>query len=129
MRLRRLVNILAMLGMLAHAGALVRHNIVMVGATLDYNALLSDLGSICHNSPGFDGGSGTDVPRIPLPSNSQDACAICLGLVGAVALIVAHVVGVPIAIAMKLPRCNIFAAMAELPRALHSPARGPPARA
>ena len=70
MRLRLLVNILGMLGVLAHAGALVRHNSVMVGATFEYNALLSDLSILCHiNSP--DRAFGIDLPPTPLPSNSH----------------------------------------------------------
>ena len=60
MRLRPLIHILAVLGVLVHAGALVRHNTAMVGATLEYNALLSDVGSICHGNPDSSGSVGTD---------------------------------------------------------------------
>jgi hypothetical protein len=126
MRLRLLVHILAVFGVLAHAGALVRHNSVMVGATLEYNALLADIGSICHGDASSAGSLGSVPPAVPLPSNPHDACAICLGLVAAVALNVADAVSIPAPVEIKDTPFVGLDTIAEKPHALHPPARGPP---
>jgi hypothetical protein len=126
MRLRPLIQVLAVFGVLVHAGALVRHNTAMVGATLEYNALLSDVGTICHGNPDSSGSVGAELPRIPPPSNSHDACAICLGLVAAVALLASQTVGIPKAIDVKDATFSVLETTAEMPRALHPPPRGPP---
>lgn len=48
MLVRRLIGVLAVSGVLLHVGALVHHNAVMVEAQFQHNALLADLGRICH---------------------------------------------------------------------------------
>jgi hypothetical protein len=126
MRLRPLINFLAVLGVLVHAGALVRHNTAMVGATLDYNALLSDVRSICHGNHNSPGSVGTELPDIPPPSTTYDACAICLGLIAAVALFAAQTVGIPAAIEVKDATFSVLETTPEMPRALHPLPRGPP---
>ena len=79
MRLRRWISIFAMLGVLLHAGALVRHHGVMLGALLQYDALVSDLAAFCHS--GADGASHSpvDLPSIPKPSDAKNGCPICSG--------------------------------------------------
>jgi hypothetical protein len=126
MRLRPLVNILAILGMLAHAGALVRHNSVMVDAAFEYQALLSDIGSFCHGDAGSSSSLGAASPGVPPPTNSHDSCAICLGLATAVALIVANTIGVWAPVETKVISFDGLITIAEVPHALHPPARGPP---
>lgn len=85
MRLRWIISLLAVLGVLAHAGALVRHNAVMVDAHLQHQALVADLQVICHS-----GGPGSSepatIPDIPRPSNADNGCPLCSGLASAFAL-------------------------------------------
>ena len=60
MRSRSWVSILAVLGVLLHAGAIVRHNAAMAAASLQYQALVAGLSQICHGAgTGTGTGSGT----------------------------------------------------------------------
>ena len=61
MLVRRLIGVLAVSGVLLHVGALVHHNAVMVEAQFQHNALLADLGRICHGA-GEEGTVGS-LPR------------------------------------------------------------------
>ena len=88
MRVRRWISVLAALGVLVHAGAIVRHNAAMAGAALQYQALLTGLAQICHG-----GASATanalapeELPYVPRPSDAENGCPICSGLAPAVAL-------------------------------------------
>lgn len=86
MRLRRWVSLIAVLGVLLHAGALVRHNGVMLAAAGVHAALTSDLLAICHG--GVDAASNTlaDLPSIPKPTNATSGCPLCSGPASAFAL-------------------------------------------
>ena len=78
---------LAIFGVLLHAGLIVWHNAAMLGATMQYNAVVSALANTCHGS----GASTTDVrdslPDIPTPGNEQTGCPICKGCVAAIAIL------------------------------------------
>ena len=67
MRSRRWIAVVALLGVLLHAGALVRHHATMLGATLDHQALLADLGRICHSAgtPTIPGPRSVSTVRAP----------------------------------------------------------------
>jgi hypothetical protein len=120
------MSFLAMLGVLLHAAALVRHNAIMLGAHLQEQALLADLQVICHSGSGAGIADPGSQPDSPAPSNSQASCPICSGLVSAVALATpelalaretfGHPPYIPPAVA---------AIVAQSP-ALVPPARGPP---
>ena len=124
---RRWISILALLGVLLHAGAIVRHHAAMTGATLQYRALLTDLAQICHG--GATGGdlAAADLPYVPKPSDAQNGCPICSGLGPAFALAAPDFVAAspPLQVAAA-----VFSDQQDTYRGSHAvcpPARGPPA--
>ena len=69
MPLRRLIGLVAMLGVLLHAGLIVRHASIMLNATLLHSELVSSLGVICHGDGSTTRLPGSDVPALPDPSD------------------------------------------------------------
>lgn len=127
MRSRKWISVLALLGVLLHAGAIARHNAVMTGAAFQYQALLTGLSQICHGSATRV--AAAELPFVPRPSDAQNGCPICSGLSPAVALSAPWLevasVAVPVAIAFHPDaRCTPDSGHAVCP-----PARGPPAAA
>ena len=121
--MRKWINILAALAVLLHATALVRHN----GAMLQHQALLADLGVICHDGTGAAKLPASDLPGIPKPSDTQSSCPICSGLVAAFALPAAAVTTLPAPPEAAEPHFVSSVSLAELPRGSLPPATGPPA--
>lgn len=82
MLLRRVVAILAFVGVLVHSTAIVRHHALMTTQASDaaFVAMLSELGAICH-APALDqwpdaaSGGGTSTPM-----GGSQSCPICSGL-------------------------------------------------
>lgn len=126
MRSRKLIGIVALLAVLVHAGALVRHNGMMLGALLQYQGLVADLTAMCH-------GAGTpanaELPYLPRPTGAEFGCPICSGVVAAFALAPADAAEV----ARPSPGAHRPApqltASASHDRLGLPPARGPPALA
>lgn len=128
MRKRRWIGILAVLGVLLHAGALVHHSAGMLGATLAHHALVSDLVQICHPGGATQAVPRSDLPYIPKPSDAQ-SCPLCSGLGHAFALPAPQ----PAAIVLPQAAASVFD-RSPLPvlqptHAVCPPARGPPALA
>jgi|SRR6185436_3889146 len=129
MRLRRWISIFAMLGVLLHAGALVRHHGVMLGALLQYDALVSDLAAFCHGGADSASHSPGDLPSIPKPSDAKNGCPICSGHSPAFAVVA------PALLELRVPtpaaacwHCLASSATTHN-HAVCPPARGPPALA
>ena len=126
MRLRRLIHLIAVLGVLLHAGALVRHYGMMLSGHLQHQALLSDLAALCHAS-GEPVSSTAELPWIPAPTESASSCPVCAGQVSAFAVAAPDL---PL-----LPQRFAVAASWQSPASVHlpqthavcPPARGPPA--
>ena len=126
MRLRRWISAVAVLGVLLHAGALVRHHGVMLGALLQYEALVADLAAYCHS--GADTSRApADLPSIPKPSDAKSGCPICSGQSPAFAPPSAAQAGgserVPVATSWR----HVVDAAPANRHAVCPPARGPPA--
>jgi hypothetical protein len=84
MHLRKLIGIFAIMSVLLHAGALVRHNALMLNATLQYQDIVDSLTAMCH---GAGTSSDTELPYIPRPNGAEFGCPICAGAVSAVAVV------------------------------------------
>lgn len=127
MRSRKWISVLALLGVLLHAGAIVRHNAAMTGVTLQYQALLTDLIQICHGGAGGDTLATAELPFVPKPTDAQNGCPICSGLGPVVALLAAQ----PAVVAVDLPTAIAFHpethCVPDSGYAVCPPARGPPA--
>jgi hypothetical protein len=120
--LRRWICLVAAVGMLAHASAVVRHNGAMASALAALPGLTADLAHICHGAED----AGAAVGGSPSPGEDAANCPICSGL-GAAFL------------AAPFPRANLAALAAALAPplaappglplsrpALRPPVRGPP---
>ena len=125
MRLPTLIRLIAVLGVLLHAGALVRHHGMMLGGHLQHQALLSDLAALCHAS-GDTGSSTAELPWIPAPTQGKSDCPVCGGQVSAFALAAPDLPQLPSRVAIveswQLPASR---GDPQYP-AVCPPARGPP---
>jgi len=79
-RFRYIVSLVAVLGVLAHAMLLVRHNGSMVQSRLQHHALSAALDVICYGSGGNGLISGSERASLPHPSNGETECPICMGM-------------------------------------------------
>ena len=77
---RRSIAIWAIFGVLLHAGLIVRHNAMVLGAHLLHQDLVTSLASIC-NSSGT-AVTSDDVAYIPSPNGGSSDCPICTGMMG-----------------------------------------------
>jgi hypothetical protein len=82
---RRLLSLLAIIGVLLHAGFFVRHNAMIVGAALDQAALSDIFSEICSGKPGSPTSPDATYPRNH--GNPESHCPDCLAFAGAVALL------------------------------------------
>jgi hypothetical protein len=126
MRLRLLISVVATMGVLLHAGFLVRHCLVMADATQAYHALMADLSSLCRASAGERGVRVSELPSLPHPSDPQ-GCPVCAGLVGAFAVFAQQALPIQIAAAASTRPPSASAVMPRTVRTAHPPARGSPA--
>ena len=134
MSLRLWVSMVALLGVLAHAAAIPRHNAVMLAGAIeaaDKQTALASVGEtpaaisglLC--SAGSDAGSG-NVPGAPGKSST---CPICMGLSPAHAILAVFVPEVAAPLAILIARAPVRdMRIAQLKR-YRPPARGPPAAA
>lgn len=126
--LRRVVSFVLVLGVLAHAIALVRHNGVMLEAHMNRAMLIADLMVICHPS----GTSTVDkavLPDVPVPADAQNNCPICGGLAATVALAVPEMAPHYLKFDPPIQRPTHVAALIDRSPAVLPPVRGPPALA
>lgn len=128
MCLRRWIGLVAASSMLLQAGALVRHRLAMAEAGAQYQVMLADLGSICRAVAGTRR-APSDLPPIPVPSDTPGACPVCLGLVAAFALAGPEPEPLEVQAGSAAPGVHAHVAAPALPRAAHPPVRGPPAQA
>jgi hypothetical protein len=127
MFLRRWLSLVAILGVLVHAGLFVCHNAMMLGAALDSAALAEALGEICQGQPGSSQSVDQTLPQNP--DGVRHRCPDCLGAA-------AVNVVLPAAPAFYLTICSIdsdtrisAALVASADVALWPPGQGPPLRA
>jgi hypothetical protein len=133
MSLRLWVSVLALLGVLAHAAAIPRHNAVMLAGvieTADKQAALAAVGEkpaamsglLCSAGGRQDAGSG----KAPGAPGNSSPCPICMGLSQAHAILSAcePLIAAPFAILIaRQPVRDMRIAQLKLYR---PPARGPP---
>ena len=127
LRARRWIGLAAVLAVVLHAGALVRHGQAMDDAARQRQGLLADLASLCHSETSTQAERGPELPLLPMRGQDQAACPICLGVVPGFVLMVPGLepVDYPSRSTLVDPRSDI--ATTGLPRLSHPPARGPPA--
>jgi hypothetical protein len=126
MRLRSWTAVVAILGVLLHAGALVRHHGNMQGTHLLAQALAVDP-SFCLGDP--DAPWPANLPGVPKPSDGQSGCPICAGQAPAFALGASDHPTVPLRFAVMARWCEPERVNPALRHAVCPPPRGPPVAA
>ena len=126
--MRRWINILAVFAVLLHAGALVRHHAVMLGAQGQHQALLADLAVICHGNGSTERLAASDLPAVPQPSDAENGCPLCAGLTTAFAIAdQAQAPTAPVFYARAHTFRHVQFVVSDLTETRHPPSRGPPA--
>jgi hypothetical protein len=130
MSLRLWVSVLALLGVLAHAAAIPRHNAIMLGSALEAAAKQTALAAVGEKPQaisdlmcGADGRAGKDDPSTPANSNS---CPICMGVAPAHAIVSACEPEVSAPFAVVMARVAVRDMRIVQQRLYRPPARGPP---
>jgi hypothetical protein len=122
---RKFVGLLAVFGVLLHAGLIVRHNVSMVASQLGSASQFTFM--ICHG----DGSAATVAANVGMPAEDRgsldDTCPMCAGF-GATAAVLSE----PTKIAVRhLPASTSIVAIAEAIAERRAgdrpPTRGPPA--
>ncbi len=82
MVLRRVISILVLVGVLAHAGAVARHLVVMAEHLTETAivAQLVDQGVICHTDSDAADASASGAAQGAVPDKVKQSCPICEGL-------------------------------------------------
>jgi hypothetical protein len=127
LRARRWIGLAAVLAVVLHAGALVRHGQAMDDAARQRQGLLVDLASLCHSEASAQAERGPELPLLPMPGQERAACPICLGVVPGFALLVPGLEPVDYPARAAPVDAGSDIAATGLPRLSHPPARGPPA--
>jgi hypothetical protein len=86
MRARKWIAVVAVLSVLVHAGALVRHGAAMTGATFQHQALVDGLAQLCRGGGTGETQPAPGLPYVPGPPDAQNGCPVCSGLSPAFAL-------------------------------------------
>ena len=120
---------MVLLGVLLHAGVIVRHNASMLGALFEHQALLADFAQICHRDSRGDADLTADLPFIPMPSDAQKGCPICCGLAPLFGLTPPAVTWLPRRALEAAHQPIAVAVLSVQPRTALPPARGPPSLA
>ena len=76
MSFRRSIVWLAVLGMMFHAGLIVRHHVTMLDADFLHSSLAADFQVICHGSGGDPSADNSESP--PVDSQTKQ-CPLCIG--------------------------------------------------
>ena len=127
MLVRTWIALVTVLGVLLHAGALVRHHGIMLGTHLLEQALATDP-TFCRGDA--DAGSNVGLPGLPKPSDAQSGCPVCTGQAPACTVATAqeHLI-VPLRFAVMARWCEPERLNPALRHAVCPPPRGPPASA
>jgi hypothetical protein len=127
MLLCRAIGLLALVAVLLHATAVVRHSLFMATQHASEQALVADLGVICHADQSGDSSATDTAPASPAQSPAS-TCPICAGLTAAFVLagnpahLLPPVRGPPLRVSLLPDTLVPASATALLP-----PVRGPPA--
>jgi len=82
-----LLRYLAIIGIILHAGLIVRHNAAMLGSHLQLASLTADLAEICHGAGGPSAADQHQLPKMPSPGSDLGSCPMCTGCISAVAIL------------------------------------------
>ena len=126
MQLRRWISFVALLGVLLHAGLLVRHNAVMLNAKLLHSEIAATLGVICHTDGTTARLPVSQIPDVPAQSEGLGDCPICAGLASVAAIVPSLVADITAPDFSSARVAVVGEAIALRLAAVRPPTRGPP---
>jgi hypothetical protein len=126
MRASKWTAVLAVLGVLVHAGAAAYHSASLAGATFQYLALRADLAVLCHGGSSSNAPADRELPLIPRPADGGNGCQVCCALGAAVALPAAEGAKLPAPPPAASPAFITADRTTPFHHAACPPARGPP---
>lgn len=127
-RIAASIRVLAIIGVLVHAGLIVWHSASMLGMAIQRAELATALSEICHGA-GQVVSTSSELPDIPSGESDGGGCPVCKGLVSGIAILstpflIAHRPDVDVA------RMEIVGeAIARRLRPVRPPSRAPPSLA
>ena len=77
---RTWIGFWAVVGVLLHAGLVVRHHASMVSAKLAHQDLITSLSIICHSDGTTSKLAASEIPNIPEPTGNSGDCPMCSGM-------------------------------------------------
>mgnify|MGYP003386360221 CR=1 FL=1 len=78
-KFRTIIQLFAIVGVLFHAGLIVRHSVSMVLAKLQYQELVASLSVICHSGGAIKSLAAAELPDLPEPTGQSSDCPLCMG--------------------------------------------------
>ena len=127
MRFRRWTSLVALIGVLLHAGLVVRHNTMVLASKLEHGSLVAALGFICHGNGGTTELSANEVPALPEPDQDRGSCPLCAGLTPAVAVLNDAGLGCHVPDAASSRMAVLGEVIRQRLAYVRPPSRGPPA--
>lgn len=118
-----IISLVAVLGMLVHAGLLVRHNGMMLDAAFDRIALIFAGQIICHDADGTTKLS-ENLPHHP--SGKMPNCPVCMGALAGAAILPPMIAFPAIAMPRARPMAIAAQRLAMGTRGIRPPTRAPP---
>ena len=86
-RRREIAALMALVGVVFHLALVTWHNTATLRASVEHASLIKALLETCHASQQKAPDPAPELPFIPRPDDSQSGCAICKGMVAAVAIL------------------------------------------
>ena len=122
-RFERIISLVAVVGVLLHAGLLVRHNGIMLDAAFDRLALSFAGGVICHG----DGSGIQPASGMPAHSGEMANCPVCVGAMAGAAILPPLVMLPGNGLASILHTAEADQHIGHHPGDVRPPSRAPPA--
>jgi hypothetical protein len=122
-RFERIISLVAVIGVLLHAGLLVRHNGIMLDAAFDRLALSFAGGVICHG----DGSGMQPAPGTPSHSGEMANCQVCVGAMAGAAILPPLAVLPGSGLALPVHAAEADQHIGQHPGDVRPPSRAPPA--
>ena len=127
---RKLVGLVAIFGVLLHAGLIVRHSTSMIAAQIQHTELAAALGVICHGGGSAVALPASEIPNIPseLPASgggTQD-CPLCMGFGMASAVLPDRIAVRNLPVASSARQEIVAIIIARRMAAVRPPSTGPP---
>lgn len=127
LRWKQIIGLVALVGMLLHAGLSVRHSTMILAHKLAQIDLIQSLTVSCHGAGGTSLVDASHLPDIPDTNNTAGECPMCMGMASAALALPVMEVFKPRLDAMSARIEIVAEVIAHRMAAERPPSTGPPA--